>query len=125
MLCCSSECDRKEQCALYYLHSQPEHRKYDNVESLATYGWGTAGGETHYDCGPLGDYKMFTPLVQLKTYIEKGPLLAYLESMGVAKDIIDTINQEDRFPTVGVVHFKSDDYPKHYNPTTLTFKTEE
>lgn len=125
MLCCSTECDRKDQCALYYLNPQPEHRKYDNVESLAAYGWGTAGEETHYDCGSLGDYKMFTPLVQSKTYIEKGPLLAYLENMGVSKSIIDAINQEDRFPIVGVVHFKSDDYPKYYNPTTLTFKTEE
>lgn len=128
MLCCSSECDRKEQCALYYLHPQPEHRKYDNLESLATYGWGKIGidgCENYYDCGPLGDYKMFTPLVQSKTYIEKESLLAYLEDMGVSKSIVDTINQEDRFPTVGAVHFKSDDFLKYCDPTTLTFKTEE
>ena len=30
-------------------------------------------------------------------YIEKEPLLAYLENMGVSKYIIDTINNEDRF----------------------------
>lgn len=65
MLCCSEQCDRKEQCALFYRNPQPEYRKYDNVESLATHGWGRIsvnGCESHYDCGPLGDYKMFVPI---------------------------------------------------------------
>lgn len=62
MFCCSENCDRKEQCALFYRNSQPESRKYDNVEPLASYGWGSIsinGCKSHYDCGPLGDYKMF------------------------------------------------------------------
>lgn len=65
MLCCSKQCDRKNQCALFYRNPQPDYRKYDNVEPLDSHGWGSivAGKyESHYDCGPLGDYKMFAPL---------------------------------------------------------------
>lgn len=65
MICCSEQCDRKERCALFYRNPQPESRKYDNLESLATHGWGSIsidGCESHYDCGPLGDYKMFEPM---------------------------------------------------------------
>lgn len=65
MLCCSEQCDRKEKCALFYRNPQPEYRKYDNVESLATHGWGSInfnGCKSHSDCGPLGDYKMFIPV---------------------------------------------------------------
>ena len=65
MLCCSEQCDRKEQCALFYRNPQPEYRKYDNLESLATHGWGSInfnGCKSYSDCGPLGDYKMFEPL---------------------------------------------------------------
>lgn len=65
MLCCSENCDRKNQCALFYRNPQPEYRKYDNVESLATHGWGSInfnGCKSHSDCGPLGDYKMFIPV---------------------------------------------------------------
>ena len=66
MLCCSEQCDRKNQCAIFYRNTQPEYRKYDNVESLATHGWGSIsihGYESHYDCGPLGEYKMFYPIL--------------------------------------------------------------
>lgn len=65
MLCCSENCARRQQCGLYWRNPQPEYRKYDNVESLATHGWGSIssnGYESHYDCGPLGDYKMFEPI---------------------------------------------------------------
>ena len=34
----------------------------DNVEPLASHGWGSISikdCESHYDCGPFGDYKMF------------------------------------------------------------------
>lgn len=65
MLCCSEYCEKKNQCGLYYRNPQPEYRKYDNVESLASHGWGSIsaqGCEVHYDCGPSGDYKMFTPI---------------------------------------------------------------
>ena len=56
MLCCSEQCDRKNQCAIFYRNPQPEYRKYDNVEPLATHGWGSIsihGCESHYDCGHL------------------------------------------------------------------------
>ena len=65
MLCCSEQCDRKDQCGLFYRNSQPEYRKYDNLESLATHGWGSISAnncESHYDCGTLGDHKMFEPM---------------------------------------------------------------
>lgn len=66
MLCCSENCARRQQCGLYWRNPQPEYRKYDNVESLDSYGWGSISVgkyESHYDCGPLGDYKMFEPIL--------------------------------------------------------------
>jgi hypothetical protein len=48
--------------------------------------------------------------MEKKRYIEKEPLLAYLENMGVSKYIIDTINKEDRFPTIGVLKTEPSDY---------------
>lgn len=124
MLCCSENCGRKDQCALFYRNPQPESRKYDNVEDLAEFGSGSIS-TTDYCCGALGDYTLFVPLVKLIKYIEKEPLLAYLTNMGVSKDIVDTINKEDRFPTLSVVRINSDDYPSSYGTTTLTFKLEE
>lgn len=65
MLCCSERCEKKNQCALYYRNPQPEYRKYDNLEPLDSHGWGSIsseGCESHYDCGPWGDYKMFSPI---------------------------------------------------------------
>lgn len=61
MLCCSENCDRKDQCALFYCNPQPESRKYDNIEPLADFGSGGIGCKTDYWCGPLGSYKMFEP----------------------------------------------------------------
>ena len=63
MLCCSERCEKKNQCGLYYRNPQPEYRKYDNLEPLDSHGWSSIsseGWESHYDCGPLGDYAMFT-----------------------------------------------------------------
>lgn len=48
--------------------------------------------------------------MEIKRYIEKEPLLTYLENMGVSKYVIDTINKEDRFPTIGVVKIEPNDY---------------
>lgn len=127
MLCCSEQCDRKEQCDLFYRNLQPEYRKYDNLESLATSGWGRIsanGYEFHYDCGPFGDYKMFDPLSKPKQYIEKEPLLAYLENMGISKNIINTIDNEDRFSTVSVEIISPSDYPSDCTITSLVFKEE-
>lgn len=65
MICTGAGCDRKERCGLYYLNPQPEHRKYDNLESLANFGWGSISEdkyESYYYCGPCGDYMMFEPL---------------------------------------------------------------
>ena len=65
MLCCSERCEKKNQCALYYRNPQPEYRKYDNLEPLDSHGWGSIsseGCECHTDCGPLGNYAMFSLL---------------------------------------------------------------
>ena len=62
MLCTGSGCDRASKCGLYYGNPQPEYRKYDNLESLSTFGWGSADGQGEWYCGSLGNYKMFTPL---------------------------------------------------------------
>ena len=67
MLCCSERCKKKNQCSLYYLNPQPEYRKYDNLEPLDSYGWGSIS-EVHYDCGPLGDYAMFSPIPEEMRY---------------------------------------------------------
>lgn len=62
MLCTGEFCDRKQRCSLYYANPQPEYRKFDNIESLATHGWGGITDEGEWDCGPWGSYKMFTPI---------------------------------------------------------------
>ena len=65
MLCCSERCEKKNQCALYYRNPQPEYRKYETVEPLAEFGSGSISSEgcnITYDCGPWGDYKLFSPL---------------------------------------------------------------
>ena len=65
MLCTGSGCDRANKCGLYYRNPQPEYRKYDNLESLSTFGVGSlneTGCNVEYYCGSLGNYKMFTPL---------------------------------------------------------------
>lgn len=65
MLCCSETCAKRQKCGLYWRNPQPEYRKYDNVEPLDSHGWGSIssnGCKAHYDCGPLGDYKMFEPI---------------------------------------------------------------
>lgn len=62
MLCTGSGCDRAARCGLYYRNPQPDNRKYDNVESLASCGSGSISSEgchVEHWCGPLGDYKMF------------------------------------------------------------------
>ena len=66
MLCCSESCARKQQCGLYWRNPQPDYRKYDNVEPLDSHGWGSISAgkyESHYDCGPLGHYRMFEPIL--------------------------------------------------------------
>lgn len=75
MLCCSERCEKKNRCALYYRNPQPEYRKYDNLEPLDSHGWGSIGCdengvhcESHYDCGPLGDYAMFQPILNQVLY---------------------------------------------------------
>ena len=45
-------------------------------------------------------------------YIEKEPLLVWLENMCVSKNIIDAIEDENRFPTVSVLKIDTDDFPK-------------
>lgn len=45
-------------------------------------------------------------------YIEKEPLLSWLENMCVSKNIIDAIEDENKFPTVSVLKIDTDDFPK-------------
>ena len=62
MICTGAGCDRKDRCGLFFMNPQPEYRKYDNLESLANHGWGSIsseGCESHWDCGPCGNYAMF------------------------------------------------------------------
>lgn len=65
MICTGVGCDRKERCGLYYMNPQPEHRKNDNLESLANFGWCSISSdkcESYWSCGPCGGYAMFEPL---------------------------------------------------------------
>ena len=45
-------------------------------------------------------------------YIEKEPLLAWLENMCVSENIIKMIADENIFPTVGILKIGTDDSPK-------------
>lgn len=62
MLCTGSGCDRAAKCGLYWGNPQPDYRRYDNAEYLATFGCGSADGSGEWYCGELGNYKMFVPL---------------------------------------------------------------
>ena len=68
MLCTGSGCGRATKCALYYMNPQPECRKYDNIENLSTFGWGSADGSGEWYCGSLGNYKMFEPIPDQMLY---------------------------------------------------------
>jgi hypothetical protein len=46
-------------------------------------------------------------------YIEKEPLLAWLEHMCVSENIIKMIADENRFPTVSVLKIDKNDFPKN------------
>lgn len=48
-------------------------------------------------------------------YIEKEPLLAWLENMCVSENIIKMIADENIFPTVGILKIGTDDFPKKGN----------
>lgn len=45
-------------------------------------------------------------------YIEKEPLIAWLENMRVSKDIIKAIEDENRFPTISVLKVDKNNFPK-------------
>ena len=45
-------------------------------------------------------------------YIEKEPLLAWLEHMCISENVIKMIADENRFPTVSVLKISTDDFPK-------------
>lgn len=65
MICTGACCDRKERCGLYYMNPQPEYRKNDNLQNLANFGWCSISSdeyESHWACGPCGDYAMFEQL---------------------------------------------------------------
>ena len=43
-------------------------------------------------------------------YIEKEPLLAYLEHMGISEYIINAISDENKFPIMTMMKLSADDY---------------
>lgn len=45
-------------------------------------------------------------------YIEKEPLIAWLENMCVSNNIIEAIKDENRFHTVSVLKINTNDFPK-------------
>ena len=97
MLCTGQFCDKKQRCSLYYANPQPEYRKYDNIESLSTHGWGGYGYEGEWDCGPRGDYKMFIPIPEQMIF-EK--IAAEINSYGFG------INLEPEHIKALIEHFK-------------------
>lgn len=52
-------------------------------------------------------------------YVEKESLLAWLENMHVSKNIIEAIEDENRFPTVSVLTINSDDFSKSANKNKI------
>lgn len=46
-------------------------------------------------------------------YIEKEPLIAWLENMGVSKNIIDAIADESRFPVMSISKVDENNFPKN------------
>ena len=64
MACCSNQCARRHKCARY----MDNPSEGDGVESLVnwySHGWCSYtddGLEEHNDCGPHGDWGMFTPI---------------------------------------------------------------
>ena len=64
MACCSNQCERRHKCALY-IGNPRDTNGIEFVESWYTHGWGSISVdrcESHYDCGPLGNCGMFTPI---------------------------------------------------------------
>lgn len=98
MLCCSEQCDRKNQCALFYRNPQPDNRKYENnVEPLDSHGWGSIssnGYESHYDCGPLGDYKMFEPISDKMLYEKIAYEIIYNYGIAISSDLVKAVIEQ-------------------------------
>lgn len=61
--CCSEQCERKMDCALYYANTS--NQAIVCVENFYTYGSGsitTDISEVLWWCGPRGDWGMFVPV---------------------------------------------------------------
>lgn len=101
MLCCSEQCTRKNQCALFYRNPQPEYRKYDNVEPLDSHGWGSIssnGCEAHYDCGPLRNYKMFEQISDQMLYEKTSIELSLLSGIAIYPEQVKAlVEKQDEF----------------------------
>ena len=70
-------CEKRNQCGRWFAHEQPEYRKYDNVEDLSTFGWGSISmnySKTEYACGELGHYRMFEPIGEIRLSAVAGRL---------------------------------------------------
>lgn len=102
MLCCSEQCTRKEQCALFYRNPQPEYRKYDNVEPLGSYGYGSISAEKcedHYYCGKFGNYKMFEQISDQMLYEKISIELSLLSGLAIypeqMKALVEQFKEKD------------------------------
>lgn len=67
MVCCSITCPKREECGLTIKNYRCPPGTFETVEDLSSFGSGSFGidkdgnvhAETHYVCGPRGDFALF------------------------------------------------------------------
>lgn len=66
MVCCSGSCEKCTKCGRYIYNLSTKYREgAHTVEALASFGWGSISTdkcESHYMCGPNGNYAMYEPI---------------------------------------------------------------
>lgn len=66
MVCCSGSCEKCTKCGRYIHNLSTKYREgVHTVEALASFGHGfisTGKCESHYMCGPNGNYAMYEPI---------------------------------------------------------------
>ena len=64
MACCSNQCERRNKCA-HYIGNPSENDGVESVVNWYSHGWASysdTGCEQHWDCGPHGNWGMFSPV---------------------------------------------------------------
>jgi len=65
MRCTGELCERKMDCARYYINARPDGQAH-TIESLYSFGSGSISSEGKVEvnllCSPLGDWGMFIPI---------------------------------------------------------------